>query len=430
MKTIKKTALAAIMLAGLILTPAIAQQDVTISMWTHDPLYIRFFLERAAEWEKQYPQYNFTYDFLHKADALMALQTAIAGGLPLPDLFGIELGMMGPLMRDGLIARYFVDLTDRIADRRHEFIEGRLSIYMYEGGLYGLESALTASVYYYQPALFEAHGVEVPTTWEEFLEVGEVLGQHGVALSVMAPDPNGPFTMFLLQRGAQIFDEHGNFVLGEEPNRQMALEVLNLIRQGIDNGAFYTIGAGEFWGMTIPTALRTGRMAGIIMPEWYSGCCLKPTLEDMAGQWRVAPMPVWGDGVGHTTTTWGGTGFAISAQSPHLELVWSLLEHAYGTLDGQLTRFEAIGFYPTMYEALRHPRVTELSDPFYGGQQISRVTADVALDMPVQYQSPHFGAYLTAVFDNLPLFFDGTYTAEQFLDKVIHFTEAEILLVE
>ncbi len=191
----------------------------------------------------------------------------------------------------------------------------------------------------------------------------------------------------------------------------------------------YTVSSTEFFGATIPTAFSQGQVAGIVMPDWYSGCCLKPGVQDMAGQWRVAPMPVWEDG-GHTTTTWGGTGFAISAQSSHVELVWDLLEDAYATLDGQLARYEAIGFYPTMYEALADPRVTEANDPFYGEQQIGQVFADVALDVPVFYQSPNRGFYLTAVGDNLPLFFDGSYTGEQFLDVVIQITEDEIFFGE
>ena len=425
MKTIRSALVASIVVAALALPQAMAQEPVTITMWTHDQLYIDYFLERAAEWEQRHPEYEITYDFQQMPDPLTAALTAISARQPLPDLLGIEIGMMPGFMQGGAVARYFVDLSDRIADRRDEFIEGRLSPYMYEGGLYGLESALTASVYYYQPALLEEHGVDVPTTWEEFLQAGEIMAEHGVAMTVASTDAQGAFPMLLLQRGATVFDESGDFVLGEEPNRSIALEVLDYMRAGIDNGTFYTISAAEFWGPTLPTAFREGRVAGIVMPDWYAGCCLQPGVEDMAGAWRVAPIPVW-EGGGHTTTTWGGTGFAIAADSPHVELVWDLLEDAYGTLDGQLARYESIGFYPTMHEALEHPRVTEIRHDFFGGQQIGQVFSEVALDVPPLYQSPHRGFFLTALGDNLPLFFEGAYTSEEFLDAVIRITEDEI----
>ena len=45
--------------------------------------------------------------------------------------------------------------------------------------IYALESSLAGSVYYYQPAIFEAAGVEVPATWEEALDVGAKLHENG-----------------------------------------------------------------------------------------------------------------------------------------------------------------------------------------------------------------------------------------------------------
>ena len=44
--------------------------NVTISMWTHDILYVKFFTARAREWEKQYPQYHFTYNFVQIPNGL------------------------------------------------------------------------------------------------------------------------------------------------------------------------------------------------------------------------------------------------------------------------------------------------------------------------------------------------------------------------
>jgi len=415
----------AMLVMSMALAPVQAQEDVTISMWTHDQLYIDYFLEKAAEWESQWPQYNISYDFQQIPDAPGAALTAIAAGEPLPDLLGLEISWFPRFMTGGIIDQYFVDLTDLIGDRREMFVEGRWSPYAYEGRLYGVESALTASAYYYQPALLEQFGVEVPTTWEEFLQVGGELGAQGVSLSVMTDDAQGPFHMFFLQRGGVIFDENGEFVFGEESNRQLAVEVADFIQQGVQNGSFFMAMGGDFWGASIPTAFSEGRLAGIVMPDWYAGCCLKPGVEAMAGEWRVAPMPVW-EGGGHTTSVWGGTAFSISKDADNVELVWSLLDYAYMSLDGQLDRYEAIQFFPTMYDALNDPRVTEVEDPFFGNQAIGQVFADVALDTPVFYQSANRQFFLNALGDNLPLLFDGTLTPEEFVDEVIRVTEDEI----
>lgn len=400
-------------------------EDVTISMWTHDQLYVDYFLEKAEEWEAEWPQYNITYDFQQMPEPWTASLSAIAAGEDLPDLLGIEIGTFPQFMQDGIIDEYFIDLTDRIGDRRDLFVEARWSPYSYDGKLYGVESALTPSVYYYQSAIFEEHGAEVPTTWEEFLTTGEQLANEGVALAVMTDAAQGQYNMLFLQRGGAAFDESGEFVFGEGENRDIAIDVAEFVQRGVQNGSFFVALGDDFWGGSIPTAFSDGRLAGIVMPDWYAGCCLKPGVEDMAGQWRVAPMPVWEAG-GHTTTTWGGTGFSIPKDTENPDLVWSLLDFAYMTIEGQLDRYDAIGFYPTMYEALDHPRVTEAEDPFFGDQLVGEVFSEVALDTPVFFQSANRGFFLTALEDNLPLLFDGTLTPEEFVDTVIATTEDEI----
>ena len=46
------------------------------------------------------------------------------------------------------------------------------------------------------------------------------------------------------------------------------------------------------------------------MPDWHSDHNLKPQSQDMAGQWRIAPMPTWDDGNSHKTTVFEDrTGF-------------------------------------------------------------------------------------------------------------------------
>ena len=131
-------------------------------------------------------------------------------------------------MKDGAIAQYFVDLTPLIGDRAADYSPGRWSIYSYQGEIYGIESSLTPSVLYYQPALFEAAGVEVPTTWEEVLnDVGPKLAANGSAFTFATNDPTW-FQMYYEQRGGHLFDENGNFVMGEEENKQIAIEVADL----------------------------------------------------------------------------------------------------------------------------------------------------------------------------------------------------------
>jgi len=419
--------LTSMLLALSLVAPVTAQQtDVTLTMWTHDGLYVEFFTARAEEWKANYPDINFTFDFQVVPSVFDVVLANIAAGEQLPDLFGLEQGQFPRFMEGGIIEQKFLNLTDLIGEERDLFIEGRWTPYMYDGQIYGVESGFAALVYYYQPEIFEANGVEVPTTWNEFISTGETLAANGINIGILTDDTNGAFMQFFLQRGGQVFDEVGNFILPEEPNRTIALESLNFMKQAIDSGVYFMSLAGDFWGPSPITAFREGKVAGVVMPDWYSDYILKPQAEDMAGKWRIAPMPVWDDGVGYKTSVWGGTGFVIAKDSPNAELAWDLLHYSYMTKENQLKRFEEINYFPHMIEAFEDPRIVDRPDAYYGGQEIGEIFASLADSIPVWYQSQFRSAFQDSMTAELVRFYNGEITAEEVLDNVISVVEDEI----
>lgn len=436
MRNRRRSTRTAVITALLILTVALplfaggqgeeATGEITIEMWTHDALYTQFFQKRVEELNAQNPDRQIILEAEEMPEPITSFISARVAGEDLPDLIGVEQGFFPILMEDDIVESVLVDLTDRIGDRYDEFVEGRWALYTHEDRIYGVESALSAAVYYYQPAIFEEHGVEVPTTWQEFVEVGSELGSQGVSLGIMDNESSGLFSMMFLQRGGQFFDQDANLVFDEGENRDHAIAVLRTLRQLIDNDALLDVLGNEFWGSTIPAAFSEGRVAGIVAPDWYNTSVLQPGVPDMDGEWRVAPMPVWQDVEGsYSTSVWGGTGFAVTQASEYPEVVWEIINDAYMTLGGQLDRYETIGFYPTMYEALDHPAVSEQEHPFYGGQQIGSVFAEVALETPPLWQSPARPYLLEALVNNLARFIDGEITPEQFVDEVVTATERD-----
>jgi ABC-type glycerol-3-phosphate transport system substrate-binding protein len=400
--------------------------NVTLTAWTHDQLYIDYFESRLPEFQALHPEVNITFEPTIDSAAPTNAVNAIAAGESLPDLLGIERGSFPNFMRNGIIASYFLDLTDRIGDRRDEYAEGRWTIYSYEGRIYAIESSLTASVLYYQPAVFEAAGAEVPTTWEQVLnDVGPKLVANGSAFTFATNDGTW-FQMYFNQRGGQIFNENGEFVLGDETNRPIAIEVAGFLQQAVQQGIMMVVLGGDVWsGATIPTAYQEGRLAGTVMPDWWASCCLQPGVPDMEGQWAVAAPPRWEDG-GFGTLTWGGTGWAVNSNSPHAELAWEFLEFMYLGKESQIARFQAINMFPTMFEAANDPAVTELENPFFGGQRLGEIYAQLAPEVPVWYQSPFGSVANTALGDNLPGLFDGSLTPEAFVDNVVRATQDAI----
>jgi ABC-type glycerol-3-phosphate transport system substrate-binding protein len=404
-----------------------AQEEVTITAWTHDQLYLDFFQQRLPDFQAMHPEVNITFEGVFDSQAPQNALNAIAAGEPIPDMLGIERGQFANFTRNNIIGQFFLDLTDLVADEMDNYAAGRLAIYTFEGKLYALESQLAASLLYYQPAVFEAAGVEVPTTWEQVVnEVGPALVENGSAFTFATNDGSW-FMMYFNQRGGVIFDPDGNFTFGDETNRPLAVEVATLLQQGVQNGSFMVVLGGDVWsGATIPTAYQEGSLAGTVMPDWWSTCCLQPYAgPEMAGEWRVAVPPVW-EGGGHATLTWGGTGWAVSSASPNAELAKEFLGFAYTGLESQVLKFEAINNFPWYIPAFEDPRVTGLEDPYFGGQRLGEVYGQVAADVPAWYQHPFLPNSITAMGDNLPGLFDGSLTPEQFVDNIVNITQEAI----
>jgi len=406
-----------------------AQDEVTLTAWTADQLYIDYFQQRLPDFQELHPELKINFEPTIDSSAAANALNAIAGNPDnpdLPDMLGMERAQFGNFMKNGIIARYFLDLTDTVADDIDNYAPGRLAIYSYEGKVYGLESQLAGSLLYYQPAVFEAAGVEVPTTWEQVLnETGPALAANGSAFTFATNDGDF-FLMFFQQRGGVVFDADQNFTMGDEVNLPIAIEVATALQQGIENGTFMVILSSDLWsGATVPTAYSDGKLAGSVMPDWWATCCLIPGVPDMEGQWKVALPPVW-EGGGYSTLTWGGTGWMVSSDSPNAELAKEFLTFAYLGLESQVLKFESINNFPWYIPAFDDPRVSELEDPFFSGQHLGEFYGQVAAEVPIWYPSPFMPDVKQAAADNLPALFDGSLTPEDFVNKVIDITQDAI----
>ncbi len=397
-------------------TAAPQVEKYTISMWTHDKLYVDFFNFRGETWKKDQPAFDLTFDFqqVPYGEVFTKVLANLAAGSGAPDLVGIEISAFSRFMKGNIAEKGLVDLTEWIGEERKKFVEGRWTPYMYKGKIYGVESALCPVGYWYQPAVLETAGIkEPPKTWEDFVAAGKQLAANKKTMAPVDDTGNGLFMELFQQRGGNIFAEDGSVTL----NTPEAVEVLQFLVDGANKDkVFLKTSADSFWGAGTYAAYKDGLAAGAIMPDWYLDATLKPQLADMSGQWRLAPMPLWPKG-GHTTSTWGGTGFAITKQSKHADLVWSLLHYTYMTKESQVLRFQKIHYFPHMIEAFTDPGVVDLEEPYCGGQKVGGVFAAVANDIPIQWQSPYWSEAMTELTNQCTAAFAGEISPEEAIKK-------------
>jgi arabinosaccharide transport system substrate-binding protein len=241
----------------------------------------------------------------------------------------------------------------------------------------------------YRKDLIEQLGIDVGklTTWHEFERVGrEVtkdLNGDGMIDRYMIDLPDDMSTgvqILLLQQGGPLFDEMGHVAFDTET---AADTVCWYVRQ---TEGPTRISFNCKWGQNLARAVTDGLCLFYICPDWRSWQ-FQADVPAISGKLALMPLPAWEQG-GRRTSTWGGTGLAITKACKKKELAWELAMALYYDKDELGPRFEGTNILPPLKEAWASPVYAKPRE-FFGGQPIGRLYADLAPSVPADYGNPY-----------------------------------------
>lgn len=355
-----------------------ADAAVELELWTFVNTHARWFRSMAEDYVAQVnPNLSLTVTEIAYGDMHDKLQIALqAGGVGAPDIGDIEQGRFGGFLRGGNPG--LIDLTDRLQEGGYleQLVASREALYTYQGKTYGIEHALTPVVLYYRHDLWGEAGLDPATfaTWDDFIAGGQQVATDDVkAINFPAHD------LLLRQRGSDYFDADGNVTLDAPESIETARWILNLRdAHGIANQS----PPGDAWW----AALKDDRYLSVVGADWYAGF-FKDNAPELEGKWMAMPLPAWEAG-GLRTSCHGGTGACITQFSSHVEEAWSFLEFAMLSVEGNVRRFEMTNLFPPYIPAMEDERLHK-ADPYFNGQDLGAVFAEVGPQVPAQYQSPY-----------------------------------------
>ena len=106
--------------------------------------------------------------------------TTLMASNAVPDIFYTwELSYLEPFVQGGKVA----DITSYLEEDqewKNSFADGALELLSYDGKYYGIPTQKSLCVMFYNKEIFEEYNIEIPTTYEEFLDVCETLKNNGV----------------------------------------------------------------------------------------------------------------------------------------------------------------------------------------------------------------------------------------------------------
>jgi raffinose/stachyose/melibiose transport system substrate-binding protein len=160
-----------------------AQEDVTIDfmhLWPQgsSPDHHRIVEDIISDFEEMHPHVTVELEVLENEQYKNKLQV-VSSSNQLPDV-----GMTWPagFLEPYVNGELFAPLDDVLEEdnMRDDFVAGTLEAYSVDEQAYAMPLELNIAPVFYNEAIFEENGVEVPETYDEFLEVIDTLADNGV----------------------------------------------------------------------------------------------------------------------------------------------------------------------------------------------------------------------------------------------------------
>lgn len=249
----------------------------------------------------------------------------------LPDIFftwGYE-SFFGPVMSEG----YAAELNpDDYAD--YGFLPTSLDGFSRDGKLYGLSRSTDFQMMFYNKAIFAENGIEVPTTFEELLEITKTLRANGVTPCAM--NGKDAWNLISLYNDLYIKESSDRELIYDAVRRSTTfadhdvfLKSANDLMQLVDAGFFQNSFSSADYG-TARNLFGQGQAAMFYMGSWEVGMQMDESFsEEFRNNVSAFPVPPIAGGKGLVTDLFGnyGGGMAVAANSPVKEQAIAFLNY-------------------------------------------------------------------------------------------------------
>ncbi|GEL07375.1 ABC transporter substrate-binding protein [Salisediminibacterium halotolerans] len=277
---------------------------------------------------------------------------------------------------------------------------------------FGVPTDIGPTVMYYRTDVFEEAGLptdadevnDLIETWDDYEDIAAtILEETG---KPMADNPETVFNAKRDQSPEQYFNEDDELIIDSSP----------YVREAYDDTAdWIESDYVENFGMWSPewaNGMAEGEYATLLGPAWMRDT-IKENAPD-ATEWRIASMP---EGAGN----WGGSWMTIPKETDHAEEAYDFLTWLLAP-EQQKDSFEERGMFPSTPEVYDDPEFTEITDDYYGGQNVAEIFAEAALEVNYVYKGADFGEVNTEILDGLDNVYDGTDPDEEW-ENILDRTE-------
>jgi arabinosaccharide transport system substrate-binding protein len=384
-------AIGSALLASVALSSAtVAQTPTDLSLWVFVPRHGDFMVKQAELWNQANPDrpINLTFEAIPYEDMHNNLLAAFMAGQGAPDLVDIEIGKFSTFVKteDNV---HLLDLTDVVAPYLPDLIASRMAPYQAYGKQLGIDYHLGAYLMYYNKALLDEAGIDPDAikTWDDYVAAGKVFQETFPDKSWTAVGGTEYFTAagLMQQNGGGLYNDAGELILNSPENAEALQFMADMVNV---HGIAIPTPGGDVHSADFFAALTNQNVASLWMPQWYMTRFPDNMEGALCGSVIVRPMPIFEEG-GFTTTMGGGTGTAVTDQTPaeEQELAKEFLAFAKLTAEAQKALWTDLGFDPFRTETYDDPALLAPDECFSGEIPFEYVKAELGNVAP-EYVGP------------------------------------------
>ncbi|MCX2925047.1 ABC transporter substrate-binding protein [Streptomyces sp. NEAU-W12] len=375
---------------------AVSESDVeaalekggAVTVWAWEPT-----LEQvAADFEKEHPGVEVNLVNAGTGnEQYKALQNAISAKKGVPDVAQVEYYAMGQYaLTDGL-----TDLSgfgaDQLAD---QYSPGPWNGVKAGGeGIYGLPMDSGPMALFYNKKVFDKHGIEVPATWDEYVDAARALRKADPKAYITNDAGDAGFTTSMLwQAGSRPYEVDGTEVkigFTDEGAKDFTGTWQKLLDEKL-------VAPVTSWSDEWYKGLGDGTIATLAIGAWMPAN-LASGVKEAAGDWRVAPLPQWTAGADASAEN-GGSALTLPELGKNEALAYAFVEYANAG-KGVDTRVKS-GAFPATTAQLDSEKFQKTEFPYFGGQQANKVFAESAANVADDWAYLPYQVYANSIFND------------------------------
>ncbi|TWF77631.1 multiple sugar transport system substrate-binding protein [Pseudonocardia hierapolitana] len=361
--------------------------DGPLTLWTWVPN-----IQAAVDlYEQSHPGVDVQVSNVGQGDEhYTQLRTVLSAGTGAPDAVQMEFKNIPAFT----LTESLVDLTQYgAADVENRFLPSAWQQVKFGDGIYGIPQDTGPMIMLYRPDIFDGLGIPVPTTWDEYIEAGRKIQASGPDRFIghLGPDDAGGVSSLLWQAGARPFELEGESSLTIDFSDEGTATWVRTFNTLVSERLVEPVpGFTDEWYR----GMAEGRFATWVAGAW-APTFLQTVIPQAEGQWRVAPMPNYGEPVVPEN---GGSSVAVTTQS---ECPAAAAEFAIW-LNSDPAAAKALNetslLYPATRALVEDPAWLAAPMPFLGGQQANQVYVEASKQVSEGWQYTPFQDYTESVF--------------------------------